>query len=131
MSELIAENIRMVTIGGVEYQLKKLTVKDVFSFSKLMNRTLSNVDLTALAGNEEVTEQLVFQTFMEGFIDSGEKFTEFYGSLIGLDVDQFMELDPSALPDLMEELPKHPDMQSFFAQTARYLAGMGLLWKTV
>lgn len=128
----IFDEEKVITLAGKQYTIKRLSVRDVFSFSKIVNQALSGVDASVLmAGDTEHAVSAMAMSFLAGLVESGDKFAGFYGSIIGLTVEQFMDLPAEALGELLEELPKHQDMQAFFAATARYLAAMGSLWQSV
>jgi hypothetical protein len=122
-----------INLAGKQYTMRRLSVRDVLRFSGIVNQALSKVDVAKIlaAGQTDDALSHLSMSFMAGLIDSGDKFAGFYGSIIGLSAEEFLELPAEALGEFLEELPKQQDMQAFFAATAKYLAAMGTLWQNV
>jgi len=123
-SDIILADSMEVLIAGKMYNLRRLNVKDVFTFSKIMAKalkTIGNIDI-----KDPTTLGLIL---MAGMAEEDMQVAGWCSSLIGVSVKEFMELPPEALGDLFDALPQHYDMTSFFAQVMKTIKTMGSLWQ--
>ncbi|MGB9866714.1 MAG: hypothetical protein ACPLPR_02245 [Bacillota bacterium] len=114
-----------VEIAGRRYTMRRLTTRDVFTFSKLIAKALKTV------GNEVVTNPDVFGVvLMAGLSENDREIAGFFGSLIGLSADEFLALPPEAFGEFLDILPQHYDLQAFFGAVLKAVRALGSLWQT-
>ncbi len=122
---VILETGQEVEIAGRKYSMRRLTTRDVFTFSKLVVKALKN------AGNQEVAgpDTLGF-VLMAGMAENDREIAQFYGSLIGLSAEEFLELPAEAFSEFLDVLPRQYDLQAFFEAVNKAVRALGSLWQT-
>jgi hypothetical protein len=127
-AKAILDQGAQITLAGKQYVMRRVTVRDVFSFSNMVNEIMDKLS-TQLSDAPSVNEAGLL--FLKVFLNAPEDFAGFYAPLIGITAEEFLNLSPEALADFLEILPQQQDMKAFFPAVSRTIAAIGSLWQNV
>lgn len=115
-----------VTIEGVEYPLRRLSMKDVFRIVPIVSKGASAI----MAGNGQLTPSQILAVLMQALITSEREVTSLLADLIGVapaDLEDGQRFPITAAIDIIEAVAQHEDLRAFIARVqaaAARLPGM-------
>lgn len=101
-----------VTIAGVEYPLRRLSMKDVFRIVPIVSKGANAI----LAGNGQLTAPQILQALMQALVTSEREVTALLADLIGVtpaDLEDGDRFPITAAIDIIEAVAKHEDLRAF------------------
>ena len=113
VAEPVLDEGRVVVLGGTPYQVKRLNVRHIFKVSKI-------IGIAVTRGGVPITEDMTddperLATLMIAAIPfAEEECVGLLGDLVGLTSEQFGELPPEALVDVIEVIVRSEDLKTFF-----------------
>lgn len=116
----------IVTIEGIEYPLRRLSMKDVFRIVPIISKGASAI----MAGNGQLTPSQILAVLMQALITSEREVTALLADLIGVtpvDLEDGERFPITAAIDIIEAVAKHEDLKAFIARVqtaAARLPGM-------
>lgn len=116
----------IVTIEGVEYPLRRLSMKDVFRIVPIVSKGASAI----MAGNGQLTPSQILAVLMQALITSEREVTSLLADLIGVapaDLEDGQRFPITAAIDIIEAVAQHEDLRAFIARVqaaAARLPGM-------
>jgi hypothetical protein len=122
MNEIILKEKPTVTINEVQYTMRRLGIKDVFAFAKILGPSIHVLASSLASGNatnEETQKQSganLIATIITLVPDLEQPLTEFVASVIGVEpsvLDDPEVFPLSSLDELYTALIAHPDLKSF------------------
>jgi len=104
-----------VIISGVEYPLRRLSMRDVFKIVPIVSRGASAI----LNAGETVQPAQILQALMQALIVSEKEVMALMADMIGVEVKDFENGDKfpiTAIIDIIEAVAKHEDLKSFIGR---------------
>ena len=115
----ILDDAPTVTIGGREYQLRRLGVRDTFAVARI-------VAVGAAAMNRPLGDDLdpgaIGQLLLSGFMAAEETTIKLLASVIGVTVKDLEAMPMEAPLDIAAALAEHQDLKAFFARASELMA---------
>ncbi|NRR17622.1 hypothetical protein [Bacillus pacificus] len=157
MLEKMIHNGTEITISGQKMKMRRLNVKDVWRFTKIISKVgrhamtdfmefgkeKNEIDekIQLAQMNEEQQEQLneiekqkkekglefVFQ-LLSMIPECEDEFSEFFSSLLEIKREEFDQLPPEAMVAVIEGLLESEDLMSFFNQVKGLIKSQSLKW---
>lgn len=126
--ETLVEVNQEIVLDGKAYQMRRLNVRDVFSFANLFWKAMAQV-------REELGEEALEQqddaaatnVFFEAFLGNPVGFAKVFGPVIGMTPDEFMRMSPKATMDFLGALQKQEDLNAFFGAALAMMGTLGSL----
>lgn len=122
--EIIIEDGIEVEILDKKYTMRRLNTRDVFTFSKILSKAIKNYDGDSLNSEEAFALALI-----SGMADNDVEVATFFGSLIGMSAEEFMNMPPEFLDVFLDKLPQHYDLEHFFTTVLKTIQRMATLWQ--
>jgi hypothetical protein len=128
-AEVILEDGQKVILCGKKYTLRRLNVKDVFAFSKLLSKSAKDAMLQIADINNVDTNMFAF-LLMEGLADNQSEVAETYGSFISMKGEDFLTQPPEFFDQFLAVIKEQYDLKSFFTTVLKTIQSLGSLWQT-
>lgn len=110
-----------VTIEGKEYMIRRLNTRDVFKVAGILGKVY-RPGMTYAEGNEASFAA----TLMSAIPVAEESIITFLASILNLTVEEFDNLPPDALFDVIEGLAKSEDLKRFFDKVKGLMGRLNL-----
>jgi hypothetical protein len=104
-----------VTIEGIEYPLRRLSMKDVFRIVPIVSKGANAI----LAGNGQLEPAQILQALMQALVTSEREVTALLADLIGVtpaDLEDGNRFPITAAIDIIEAVAAHEDLKAFIAR---------------
>ena len=104
-----------VLIAGVEYPLRRLSMKDVFRIVPIVSKGANAI----LAGNGQLQPAQILQALMQALVTSEREVTALLADLIGVtpvDLEDGDRFPITAAIDIIEAVAAHEDLKAFISR---------------
>lgn len=113
---VIATPERYITVGGVEYPVRRLTVRDTFSVARIMAVALGKSGDLA---NGDLSPQRAGMVFFAAIPYAEDEAMRLLASLIGVTAPELAEMPPEVLPEIIGIVADGQDLRAFLASCSR------------
>lgn len=118
--ETLLNNGEKVIIGGKEYHMRRLGVRDVFKVVKIFAKVGQAVVKDLVDAGDDV-QKLGF-VMISAIPACENEVMELMGDLIGVKSEEFAAMPLEAIPVMIEKLAQSEDLKAFFTQAAKAMA---------
>lgn len=119
----LASADRSVTVDGVEYPVRRLSVRDTFAVARIMSVALARSGELATG---DLTAKRAGMMFIASIPYAEDEAMKLLGSLIGVTADEVGQMPPETLPDIISVIAEGDDLKTFLAACNRVLKMEGI-----
>lgn len=124
--ENIMRTGKEITIGDKTYTIRRLSVIDVFKVASILGKVYKQSGGIRPQAQGENQEQSFTLLFLSALPTMEKEIVEFLSSLIGVTTEEFANLPPESIIDIIEGLAQSEDLKRFFNRVKEAMDRMGI-----
>jgi hypothetical protein len=118
--ENILRTGKEITIEGKTYTIRRLSVIDVIKVASILGKVYKQ------SGGENIQEQSFSFLLLSALPTMEKDIVEFLASVINVTTEEFAQLPPESLIDIIEALAESEDLKRFFDKVKAVMAKMNI-----